>query len=162
MRRLSYGPLARPRVPPSIQGSVPGRGRSCSGRADTGGSRAARHDSGAQPSVDRAHGCAGIGGDGGTGNWLAGHAVRIDVAVSYGNHAELAHSHSSPAPSTPRFAPTADPKVATARVSSLAAPVVAGQVALGHDAAHAAVPPELGSLFAGGAPAAAQGVGAPR
>lgn len=68
----------------------------------------------------------------------------------------------SPAPSTPRFAPTADPKVAAARVSSLAAPVVDGQVALGRDAAHAAVPPELGSLFAGGAPAAAQGVGAPR
>ena len=60
------------------------------------------------------------------------------------------------------FAPTIDPKTAAARVSTMAAPIVAEQVRLGRDDAKAAAAPELGSLFARAGDATAAGNGAPR
>ena len=60
------------------------------------------------------------------------------------------------------LAPTSDPKTAAARVSAMAAPIVAAQVNLGRDDAKAAAAPELGSLFARAGDATVAGNGAPR
>ena len=67
-----------------------------------------------------------------------------------------------PAVVSPNFAPTTDPKIAAARVSAMAAPIVVEQVRLGRDDAKAAVVPELGSLFARASDTSAAGNGAPR
>ncbi|MBC7497414.1 MAG: hypothetical protein H7243_09670 [Sphingomonadaceae bacterium] len=63
---------------------------------------------------------------------------------------------------SPNFAPTTDPKIAAARVSAMAAPIVVEQVSFGRDDAKAAAVPELGSLFARASDTSAAGNGAPR
>ena len=67
-----------------------------------------------------------------------------------------------PALASSNFAPTTDPKMAAARVSAMAAPIVGEQVKLGRDEAKAAAVPELGSLFARAGDATVAGNGAPR
>ena len=67
-----------------------------------------------------------------------------------------------PAVVSSSFAPTTDPKMAAARVSAMAAPIVVEQVSFGRDDAKAAAVPELGSLFARASDTSAAGNGAPR